>query len=219
MFNYCPLCRGLELVDFHQDKKRCYRQCVRCHLVFVPSEYHLNLDAEKGEYDKHQNSPDDNGYRVFLGRLFHPLNQLLRSNSIGLDFGCGPGPTLSVMFEERGHRVTLYDKFYYPDNSALTTTQYDFITATEVVEHLAQPWETFRLLWSILDSGGHLGLMTKLVESPERFSQWHYKNDPTHISFYSWETLLWLMEALQRQFSARVSLQRVANDAFIFSKE
>lgn len=218
MFNYCPLCYGHELVDFYQDKKRCYCQCTLCRLVFVPGEYHLNLDAEKEEYDKHQNSPDDSGYRVFLGRLFLPLSQMLGSNRVGLDFGCGPGPTLSVMFEEQGHRVALYDKFYYPDDSALTITQYDFITATEVIEHLAQPWEVFCQLWSMLNTGGYLGVMTKLVETPERFSQWHYKNDPTHISFYSWETLLWLTDALQRQFSAVVSMQRVAKDAFIFGK-
>jgi len=52
-----------------------------------------------------KNSPDDPRYRAFLSRLFIPLNERIAPESCGLDFGSGPGPTLSVMFEEQGHTM------------------------------------------------------------------------------------------------------------------
>ena len=42
------------------------------------------------------------------------------------------------MFEEMGHTVALYDYFYANDPFVLHHL-YDFITATEVVEHLHNP--------------------------------------------------------------------------------
>lgn len=119
----------------------------------------------------------------------------------GLDFGSGPGPTLSLMFEEHGHRMHLYDKFYASDESILQR-HYDFITSTEVLEHLEQAAHTLELLWSILLPGGLLGLMTKLRSDESDFAQWHYKNDPTHICFYSVKCF----EFLARRWRAKLEI-------------
>ena len=119
-----------------------------------------------------------------MSRLADPLLDEIAPNSFGLDFGSGPGPTLSLMFEERGHRVAIYDPYYAPDELALDD-DYDFITSTEVVEHLAAPGRELDRLWALLRPGGYLGLMTKQVTDRESFGRWHYKDDPTHISFFS----------------------------------
>src|SRR5690606_3632388 len=136
---------------------------------------------EKAHYDLHQNSPHDPGYRGYLGRLFQPMVKRLAPTASGLDFGCGPGRTLSVMFEESGSRVRLYDPYYARDEQALARS-YDFVTATEVVEHFSAAGEELDRLWSLLKPGGCLGIMTKLALDKAAFSRWHYKNDPTHIS-------------------------------------
>ena len=146
---------------------------------------------EKAEYDLHQNDPQDLGYRSFLNRLAQPLLERLNPKSQGLDFGSGPGPCLSLILEEQGHTVALYD-LYYASHPELLESQYDFITATEVVEHLVQPLLELERLWSLLKPGGQLGIMTKLVASPEKFVNWHYKSDPTHISFFSVATFEYL---------------------------
>ncbi|BBI49363.1 hypothetical protein HORIV_17840 [Vreelandella olivaria] len=86
------------------------------------------------------------------------------------------------MFAEQGHPMAIYDLFYAPDASVLTQI-YDFITATEVVEHLAQPGKVLTQLAAQIAPGGYLGLMTKRVTSPQAFARWHYISDPTHISF------------------------------------
>ncbi len=185
----CPVCRGLPRELFFRDSREFFR-CPDCELVFVLPCRYLSLQEEKAVYDQHENSPDDFEYRKFLSRLFEPMLQRLHPNSNGLDFGSGPGPTLSVMFEEAGHKMEIYDPFYAPDITPLSQ-QYDFITASEVVEHMHQPTEELDRLWSCLKPGGLLGIMTKRVTDQSKFAGWHYKNDPTHVCFFSKKTFQW----------------------------
>lgn len=193
----CPLCAAPAhwLLD---DRKRSYWQCEKCLMVHVPKRWQLSAEQEKAEYDRHENHPDDPGYRRFLSRLAEPLLQRLPAASSGLDFGCGPGPALAVMLREHGHQVALHDLYYHPNPEALRQ-QWDFITATEVVEHLAAPREVLEQLWQCLKPGGWLGLMTKRVSNPEAFRTWHYKSDPTHICFFSEQSFRWLATRWQAE--------------------
>jgi len=186
----CPLCESSETPPFHQEKRNYFR-CSVCQLIFVSFGQLPTPLFEKSRYDLHENSPDDIHYRTFLGRLFKPLLERIPAYSRGLDFGSGPGPTLSVMLEEAGFRMSLYDIFYSNDTQILKR-QYDFVTATEVVEHLHKPKETFQQLWGCLRPGGWLAMMTKLAIDEKSFSNWHYKQDPTHVSFFSKETFEWI---------------------------
>jgi 2-polyprenyl-3-methyl-5-hydroxy-6-metoxy-1,4-benzoquinol methylase len=129
-----------------------------------------------------------------------------------LDFGCGPGPALATMFKEAGFDVSIYDAFFAPDTSVLKLAYFDAITTTEVVEHLHHPAEIFDNLVSYLAPHGVLGIMTKTVIDAERFANWHYKNDQTHVCFYSAATFDYLAEKYSMRWEA------VANDAFIFSR-
>ncbi|SEM33056.1 class I SAM-dependent methyltransferase [Halomonas caseinilytica] len=191
MMQTCPLCASPDTGVYHRENERTYLRCGHCTLVFVPAGQHLSAAEEKAVYDCHENRPDDPGYRRFLGRLFTPLVARLPPAAQGLDFGSGPGPTLSLMFEEAGHRMTIFDPFYAPDET-VWQGRYDFITATEVVEHLAAPGREFERLVAHLKPGGWLGLMTKRVRSREAFAGWHYIRDPTHVAFFSESTFRWL---------------------------
>ncbi|HEY7884625.1 MAG TPA: class I SAM-dependent methyltransferase [Cellvibrionaceae bacterium] len=187
-------------------------RCLHCALVFVPPTLFLNSAEEKAEYDLHDNHPEDPGYRKFLSRIAEPLlARLPTEGAKGLDFGCGPGPALASMLEEAGCRVALYDIFYYPDQRVLNQ-HYDFITATEVFEHLHQPAAVINRLWQCLVPGGCLAIMTKLVVDREAFSGWHYKNDPTHVIFFSRETFSWLAHKLD----ARIEF--VGNDVIMLTR-
>ena len=196
----CPLCLHDDVLPFHQDAQRRYVRCQSCHLVFVPPAYFLSADEEKARYDWHQNSPEDHGYCNFLNRLYAPLQQRLSPGSHGLDFGSGPGPTLSGMFEASGHSVQLFDPFYanYPQ---LLEQRYDFITATEVLEHLQQPGRELERLWQCLKPGAWLAVMTQLVIDQKAFSTWRYTQDQTHICFFSRETFTWLANKWSAELS------------------
>ncbi|WP_020414816.1 class I SAM-dependent methyltransferase [Microbulbifer variabilis] len=194
----CPLCRHKAVQFYYRDKFRSYHQCDRCALVFVPTEYHLTPDEEHAYYDLHENSMEDEGYHRFLSRCAAPLLDELLPASDGLDFGCGPAPLLARILADNGHRVDLYDRYYAPTTGALNKS-YDFIVATEVVEHLVSPGDELTCLWQRLRDGGVMALMTKLVISPERFASWHYIRDPTHISFFSVQTFQWLAKKLKAE--------------------
>ena len=208
----CPLCQLEGAQHYHQDRKRDYWHCQQCDLVFVANDQRLTADKEKEEYDLHENSPDDEGYRQFLSRLIDPLQKRLPRPAKGLDFGCGPGPTLSLMMEEAGWGMAVFDSFY-ANNSEVLDTRYDFITMTEVIEHVFEPSELFPRLWQILKPEGYLAIMTKLVISPEAFRQWHYKNDLTHVCFYSKESMTYIAQLLD------ASVEFVASDVIIFQKK
>lgn len=194
----CPLCGSYENELFHQDKVRRYYCCRFCRLIFVPEKFHLDLEAERAEYDLHQNNPEDDGYRRFLSRLTDPLIERLPLTSSGLDFGCGPGPALSAMLTEAGHTMVCYDPHYFPDYSLLES-RYDFICATEVVEHLRQPSIEFERLFRIVNPGGWLAIMTKMVKNRNAFRDWHYIRDLTHICFFHQDTFVYLADHFQAE--------------------
>jgi SAM-dependent methyltransferase len=207
----CPLCHGTDTPLFHEDDRRPYHRCGHCRLVFVPPEHFLPRSQERAHYDLHENDPADERYRAFLDRLCAPLLERLAPGSVGLDFGSGPGPTLSVMLEEAGHRVDLFDPAY-ADHPQVFDRQYDFITASEVVEHLHDPAGQLQRLWDCLRPGGVLAVMTGMVRDQSAFADWHYVRDPTHVCFYSSETFAWLAS----HWSARH--EQVARDVTLLTR-
>lgn len=222
----CPLCMNQDCGIFWREPAtrrrrgrdvarkhvREYRYCSVCDLVFVPPAYLLDAETEALIYAEHQNSPADPGYRRFLSRLFNPMLERLQPGKEGLDFGCGPGPALSHMFMECGFLMHVYDPLYACDKTVLDTT-YPFVTCTEVMEHMYSPHADLRLLWDLVQPGGMLGVMTSLRPGVDKFKTWRYKDDATHVRFYSRRTMLWLAS----QWDA--SLEFVARDAMIFTKK
>lgn len=187
----CPLCKGSESGLYYTDRTRDYFQCGMCGLVFVPERFRLSAEEERARYDLHENDPSDAGYRRFLKGLLEPMAARLKPGAEGLDFGCGPGPTLSLMFAEAGFSCANYDPFYAPDETALLRT-YDFVSCSEVIEHCYDPYAVFGQMLSLLKPGGVLGIMTQLVRDREAFARWHYIDDRTHVCFFSNETLKWV---------------------------
>lgn len=193
----CPLCgsAGPHRL-FHGDRYRPYYRCGRCSLVFVPHPWHLDRAQEKARYDTHQNDPDDRGYRTWLERIIPPLEEGL-GRSVhglsGLDYGCGPGPALARILEERGASMALYDPFYRDYPPALEN-RYDFITCTEVIEHMSDPAGEVHRLGALLKPRGVLALMTQLLGGEREFGTWYYKDDETHVGYFSRRTFLFLAE-------------------------
>ncbi len=189
----CPLCGADCIGPFAHAHQKDYFECHICRLVFLDPNRRLASDEEQKRYKTHQNDPSDTGYRNFLNRLAHPLITRLTPKAVGLDYGSGPGPTLSVMLERHGFSMAIYDPFFAPIEEVLTRT-YDFVTCTETVEHFFYPDREFNQLNRLLRPGGWLGIMTEIRQEERAFEQWYYVRDPTHVCFYHAHTMLWLAE-------------------------
>lgn len=142
-------------------------------------------------YGEHQNDDADERYATFLRRLADPLQERLIPGAHGLDFGCGPTPTLGRLMTEAGLPCVSYDPLFRPDESLLDRC-YRFVACSEVVEHLHTPADTFAAFRRLLARGGTLGVMTRFhgVEAP--FDTWWYRRDPTHVCFYAENTMRWI---------------------------
>jgi len=197
----CPLCGASGPTFYHRDRIRSYWRCRSCALVFVPPAARVDAVTEKARYDQHQNDPADPRYRQFLAHLTDPLIARVPRGAVGLDFGSGPGPALGGMLTEAGLRVHLYDVFYAPD-PAVWHRRYDFITLSEVIEHLHHPRVELNRLFSVLAPGGYLATMTRWVDQDGSFTRSRYIRDPTHVCFYSATTCRWIAH----QWRARLEL-------------
>lgn len=213
--NDCPLCKSHNTILYldltHHKLGRLYHECRNCSLVFADNSLRLAPEEEKGRYATHTNNPQEKGYRAFLDKLLVPLQTFLKNEMKGLDFGCGPGPTISVMMAERGFEMNNYDPFFHDDRDVLTQ-KYDFITCTEVIEHMFRPMVEMKLLKSLLNENGVIGLMTEFVPDKEKFVNWYYKNDPTHVCFYSPQAFQWMAKEL------KCDLEVVGNSVVILSR-
>ncbi|WP_225561762.1 class I SAM-dependent methyltransferase [Rhodanobacter sp. DHB23] len=168
-----------------------YRHCPRCDLVSRDPSTWLDAAAERAYYGTHDNRIGDPGYRRFLAQLAEPLMARLAPGARGLDYGCGAAPALAAMLGEAGFPTLGYDPFFASDEAPLAA-RYDFVTCSEVLEHMHAPLRDLARIDALLAPSGLLGLMTELRPPRADFPRWHYHRDPTHVGFHSEASLRWV---------------------------
>ncbi len=197
MATSCRLCGSTDTrLLFTGDARshdRDFHHCAECDLVFVPDRFLLNPAEERERYLLHDNDPEDEGYREFLSRLLDEVEPLLKPGAEGLDYGCGKPPVLAMMLREQGFEAEGWDLFFSPDSTPLERT-YDFVTCSETAEHFRRPLVEFERFDRLLRPGGVLGVMTKMLGDWDRFEDWHYHYDATHICFYSPRVMRWIAQ-------------------------
>jgi len=203
----CPVCRTDNPRFYLSVGARDYWSCPFCLARFLDPRQLPGPELEHSHYLLHENDPDDPRYRRFLSKLAGPLLARLPAAASGLDYGCGPGPALAAMLSEAGHRMRLYDPMFHADSSALTG-RYDFITCTETAEHFHDPASEFDRLDALLEDGGLLAVMTCFHTNDDRFAKWHYRSDPTHVVFYSEQTMRTIAAA--RNWTCDIPVKDVA---------
>ncbi|MEJ2541221.1 MAG: class I SAM-dependent methyltransferase, partial [Gemmatimonadota bacterium] len=202
----CPLC-GVEDAEEHlRQGGRRFLRCPTCDLLFLDPVQRLGPADERARYQTHENHPEDPRYRAFLRRLADPLLERLAPGSVGLDYGSGPGPTLSRILTEAGHPTRDYDPFFTADPSVLDR-EYDFVTCSETAEHFFDPAGEFRRIDGLIAPGGWFGLMTGIVRPGLDLASWWYLRDPTHVAFYSPAALKWI--ARDRSWSVQLESENV----------
>lgn len=186
----CPLCGAPgPFAGVPDVRKRQLNLCPNCRLVFASAADLPAPEAEKQRYAKHWNGPGDAGYVAFLRQAVAPARPFLEPDMRGLDYGCGHSPTLHLLLAEAGLRCENYDVFFRPEWPA---GPFDFLFATEVVEHFHRPADEWPRMLSLLRPGGVLTAMTAPWEDAAAFRTWGYASDVTHVAFYHRQTFDWI---------------------------
>ncbi len=185
----CPLCsnpaEAMPVVSFYS--------CSNCHGVFRHPDFYLSAADERHQYTLHQNDIHDVRYRNFVSPITSAIISRYSTNSRGLDFGAGPGPVIAQVLQELGYSISLYDPYFYPQPEVLGV-QYDFIACCEVIEHFHHPALEFQALRRLLLPKGVLFIMTHLFQPETDFASWYYIKDPTHVFFYTSQTMEWVQQ-------------------------
>ena len=202
MSRACSLCRSENIEVFSKfDEKifgefrpRLYFCCRQCYLIFLAPEMRLEAQTEKNRYVSHENNEGDVGYVKFLNQIITPLEINLSNGANGHDFGCGPNPVLAKLLVKKKFQMNFYDPFFFPDQ-AVFKFKYDFVTCTEVLEHVYDLESTVDMILSLLKPKGIFGFMTSLYNPKIDFKNWTYRRDDTHVHFFQKETLEYLLRS------------------------
>ncbi|MFY7992040.1 MAG: class I SAM-dependent methyltransferase [Bacteriovoracaceae bacterium] len=194
----CPLCQS-ESGLFNQDKKRHYYQCRQCYFVFVDASEFISKDEEGRRYETHNNSADDPRYVDYLTNVRDSFLEMGIPGEKGVDIGSGSSTLLADLFAQKKYDVLSYDPQFHPDTN-WKNSNYDFFTLSEVIEHLHHPIEVLSSLRDLLHSGGKILIKTEFIPPKEKreFNLWYYKNDDTHVHFYT--------ESSARELSRRLGM-------------
>lgn len=183
----CPLCTkhaGLE--EIQGPDARLYNHCEKCHLIFIDTCFQPTKIEEEKRYLQHNNGIQHKGYVTFLNKAINPAIDFLKPGMRGLDYGCGPVPTLSRLLEQKGFTCDDYDPIFFPEMDQ--DKQYDFIFATECFEHFFFPAKELQKIRKLLKEDGILVIMTEQWQNLGKFKTWYYAKDLTHVSFYHQRT-------------------------------
>lgn len=184
----CKVCESSDLELIGSEDK--YYYCGQCEAIFSEPDDIVDPAEEKERYEGHDNNHQNQGYvrmfKDFIAEVIEPHIDLEEVNDV-LEFGCGPGPVLADLLEDRNLNVDLYDPYFFP-KKVFEDQKYDLITSTEVFEHFSDPVKELKLLTSHLKEGSYLAVMTSFHPGPDDFEDWWYKWDPTHIVFYNQKT-------------------------------
>lgn len=223
--NKCIFCGEFDLSPLNVDKK-IYWYCSACRGVFLDGKFFLDADSEKKRYQKHNNSLEIPQYRRYLEAFFESIYafpavseekdcMLLKIH----DYGSGPEPALARLLEQKGYQVRYNDLYFSP---ALLSFEggADLVTCLEVAEHFKEPKTDFAMMNACLRPGGFLAIGTHLIdEKPQSgtmldfFQKWWYRQDETHITFYSELSLRIVAQAAGFKW-----LGRAGSHVFLFKK-
>ncbi len=190
----CPLCHSFTTKTSTLKNGKTYHHCLDCDFTHLDTKFHLSPEDEKLRYDQHQNTIENLEYAQTFERFIKTIEAQLSPESRILDYGCGPNPVLAEMLKAHGIETDIYDPYYFPTKPQAES--YDLITSTEVFEHLREPLITLEHLLKLLKPKGYLAIMTKFLCPIEEFTSWRYKDDTTHIAFYSPKTFKLLAQKL-----------------------
>ena len=207
----CRLCHNPAQLVF--EDVRPFFACNFCGLIFT--DCFLSVEAVEKHYKDQHGNPFDwmAEAQVFVGWLKNMGIPVPLLDSSILDYGSGSG-LLTEAFRKIGFKADGYEPMLHGAfNPANYSRAYDVIILNEVVEHLDDINQTLDIVYSVLAANGVIIIKTlltdRLINDPENFKEsfvgWWYKDDPTHISFFSFLTIEYLCHDRGRNLVVRAT--------------
>lgn len=196
----CKLCGSEKVSVYAGNKKREFIRCSSCELVFVPDQYYLTIDQERKRYDLHDNSIENKGYLEFLDKIVTIITHSFPQDSTILDFGSGANAVLEGILGNKGFHCDSFDPLFNLrcNNDTLI---YDIIVVCEVIEHLRLLQNELSFIKQRLKPDGIVIIRTQLYPDADKFLNWWYIQDLTHINFFSPVTITFVASLLNRTVS------------------
>ncbi len=203
----CPFCENTFLIEENQKNKQYYQCSVSdtsgCGGFFVHPDFFNTVQEQKDRYLLHTNELvseiKSNGYRRYLEKYLSTVlgyeSKTERGGNIQalFDYGSGPYPAFVMLLREYNEKkvfkndvqIKHWDPFFYP-NGDFFENGADIVFCLEVIEHFENPLEGFEGLAKSCAQGGLIAIQTQLAPNTfDDFKKWWYKDDFTHVSFYT----------------------------------
>ena len=168
-----------------------YHQCPDCRFIFTSYFDHWSAPefAERiYNSDYVLADPDFAGPRplYIAGQLARMLGSLKTSTTL-LDYGGGEGRLIAQLKTHGFGPCRVFDPFFCAD--ARPDTQFDLVTAFEVVEHATDPLFSFRDALSFTAPKGALLFSTSLQNRSTGPAWWYIAPRNGHVSIHSYASL------------------------------
>ncbi len=196
-----------------------YHHCLQCGSICLDPSLFPSAEEERKRYSLHHNDLRDLGYRSYLEGFIDPVLTYVRGQtkqvSTFFDYGCGPAPSLAAIAGERGLTARGWDPFFAPDIERFAEGA-DLVACHEVAEHFFDPFAEFKRLVASVKSGGYLAIATQTLPAEYDtafFESWWYRQDITHVSFFTLQGLIALGESAGLRW-----IGQIGERAFVFEK-
>ncbi len=207
--NKCPFCNNSilieETINFRQFFQCKHEKPSDCSGFFVNPYHFSSAGEQKKRYLLHTNElalcADRNGYRKYLEKFTQCVLSYAKKTGTPtlhlFDYGSGPSPALVMLLKEYNMKfffqhdvkVKHWDPFFYPEGDFFENGA-DIVFCLEVIEHFENPLDGFRGLATACAQNGLIAVKTQLAPKDfNEFRKWWYKEDKTHVSFYTMKSI------------------------------
>ncbi|MFZ4857474.1 MAG: class I SAM-dependent methyltransferase [Desulfuromonadaceae bacterium] len=170
------------------EDSRPFYICCNCGLIFT--ECSLSRAQKNEHYQSQHANPFD---------WLKEAEALLRLVSFAVvprkifDFGSGSG-FLAAAFKSLGYEVTTYEPLLHGEFKRNNyNCSNDLVILNQVIEHVEDIDSLVDNVYSVTEPGGIIFVATLMTDAitdelsrfQEQFKKWWYKDDQTHISFFS----------------------------------
>lgn len=182
----CPICREPS-EPFYEDV-RPFRACPSCEFIFT--NFRAREEKAEAHYQGQWGSLGEEWWRGLAENIIESVEPYRKPRRI-LDYGAGRGD-LTAQFRKMGYDVTALEPMtdgYLKDQRY--PNLFDLVVGVEVIEHLPNLWEELEHVRRNTAPRGVIYFKTSIADvlrDPDPtgfFREWKYKDDPTHVNFFS----------------------------------